>query len=123
MPTRVVQEGLDDAKEGRVSGWVRRNLNPAERARFYSRINQIRNSSTDNPQWIKPYKSLRMYEVRVQPSGRIVRVLSDQLGDALVMLHPVIKKGKISGADEKMASDLRDALRKGKLDVREFPRA
>lgn len=122
MVARSIKEGLDD-DDGLVSRWIKKNLDPSERAQFFSRLNQIRNSSTENTNWLKRYNSLRMYEVRVKPSGRIVRVLSDMCGDALIMLHPVFKQGKISAADESRASSLRDKLRKGQLRVREFPRA
>jgi hypothetical protein len=118
---RIIREVLDDKGKGVVSSWIAKELTNGDKAQIESRFNQIEINETRNPNWIKPYVSLRMSEIRVQSGGKALRFLCVEDNSDVVLVVGCVKRGQISGTDESRASARRDSYLKGNLNVRDYP--
>ncbi len=120
---RIVREVLDSQDRGLVSRWAENELSIGDRAAIESRLNQIELNETENPNWIKYYKTLRMWEIRLSTGGKALRILCDKEKDGsdVILLIGCIKRGQIKTSEEAKAAERRDRYRKGKLNVRDYP--
>lgn len=122
MGNRIIRDvakiGTD---EGLVSRWIFKELKPYDRSQIDARFSQIERLEGDQPKWLKPYKKLKMMEIKVDYAGKAVRFLCHETGVQLVLLVGCIKKGQIDDGTEKRAARRRKELIEGQLYVRDYP--
>ena len=121
MGIRTVQEIKEPDGEGQLSDWLNKNMDAKERGVFDARIHRIETDEIINPKWFRRYKACKCWELKFDCGSKAYRFLSEQEGDKITVLVPVKKKGKITGADEERARNLKNSLQKGELDVRSYP--
>jgi hypothetical protein len=118
---RIIREVLDDSGKGVVSDWIAKELTNADKAAIDSRFNQIEINETRNPNWIKPYVSLKMSEIRLKSGGKALRFLCIEDGTDAVLVVGCVKRGQISRTDENRARARRELYLKRHLNVRDYP--
>jgi len=122
LRARAIKEVLDDRGRGIVSRWVEKELTNVDQANIEARFNQIELNQTENPKWVKYYKSLKMWEIRLSSSGKALRFLCEkEVNQDVILLVGCVKRGQISGTATAQAKERRDLYRKGKLNVRDYP--
>jgi putative component of toxin-antitoxin plasmid stabilization module len=118
---RIIREIVDSDGAGFISKWMEDELTAQERAKIEVRFNQIEANQTENRNWLKPYVSLKLWEVRIEIGNKAIRFLCHRVSDEVILLLGCIKKGNIKGAEEQRATDRKDAVEKGELSVRDYP--
>jgi putative component of toxin-antitoxin plasmid stabilization module len=98
-------------------------MDASTRGRFEAKLDRIEADETINPNWLKPYTGLSMWEIRFDHGGRAFRVLCEKRDKEFVMLLATAKDEQISDEEESRACRLRDKLNKGEASVREYPLA
>lgn len=118
---RLIKEVLDEDGNGIVSDWIEKELSAAERARIDIRFNQIEANETENRNWLKPYVSLALWEIRVEAGNKAIRFLCHRLESDVILLIGCVKREQIKKAEEERAAERKAAFEKGILNVRDYP--
>lgn len=104
-----------------VSKWLDSNMTQRERAKLHTRFNRIESDEAVNPNWLKPYTSLRMWEIRFDHGGKAFRFLCEVTDDNVIMVLATTKNGKITKQEETRAVARRAAIKNGVAGVRIYP--
>lgn len=124
MRARQIYEVVEKGGRRPVSKWINDNLDAKARAKLESRFNRIEVDQTINPNWLKPYVSLQMWELRFSDNGREIRFLCEKTDkETYVMLVAATKKTKLTKQEEDRACRLRDLIKKGTASVSSYPLA
>jgi hypothetical protein len=120
MRFRLICEVVESSGEAPVSKWLGQNMNPSERAKLHVRFNRIEKDQLLPKEWLKPYKSLKMIELKYDLMQRAFRFLCHERGRQVILCGAEAKKGQISGTVENQASSRRDAIKKEEIGVRAY---
>ena len=104
-----------------VSKWIGRHLSGREKTKLDVRFWNIESEPTVSKEWLRPYVSLKMVEIRFSPGGRAIRFLCHEQGNHLILLEATQKDGDIDIEVEKRAVKFRSFLLKEEIGVRRYP--
>lgn len=104
-----------------MSKWLSKNMDAKCLARFHVRLNRIEKDETIPTDWLKPYTSLSMQEIRFDYGGSAFRFLCEQTGSNLVVLLATTKDCQITDQEEARAVRLRKSIIQGAASVRDYP--
>jgi hypothetical protein len=95
-------------------------MDPRERAKFHVRLNRIEVDEVLPEEWLKPYLSLKMWELKFDCRRRAFRILCEKRNEKVIMLAPDAKDGQIDRTVEAQAVARRKAMKEGKMHVRKY---
>jgi hypothetical protein len=104
-----------------VSKWLWKNMDRRELARLHVRFGRIETDQVLPEEWLKPYVSLKLTELKLDIRNRAIRILCWERGTEVILLAPDAKKGQIDGTVEAQAVERRTAIQEGRANVRSYP--
>lgn len=122
MRFRVICEYVEAGGKRPVSKWLDKNMTVRVRAKLHARFNQIEGNETVNGSWLKPYVSLKMWEIVFNHDGVAFRFLCERIDNNVIMVLATSKNDQITKEEEARAVARRDAIKKfGDACVRVYP--
>ena len=122
MRFRFICEYVEDGEKRPVSKWLDKNMTVKVRAKLHARFNQIEGNETENGSWLKPYVSLKMWEIVFNQDGVAYRFLCERIKTNVIMVLATSKNGQITKEEEARAVARRAAIKEfGDACVRVYP--
>lgn len=104
-----------------VSKWLAKHMGKRAEGRFNARLLRMETNAEIPDEWLKPYVSLGLWELKFDYFRVAYRILCDQRGKEVIMLAPDTKKGKINPTVEAQAKARSEAIKKETAYVRSYP--
>jgi hypothetical protein len=121
MRVRRICEVEEASGKKPVSLWLSAEMDKKELAKFHVRLTRIEADETLPEEWLKPYVSLKMTELKFDLRRRAFRILCKERGREVIMLAADAKKGRIDPTIEAQAEARWKEIEKERAHVRSYP--